>query len=62
MLSVGGQEEAVEAPEAPAPFNGLTYAQSLPGVTGPLGFFDPLPSAPQTTSPRGRSSSTARSS
>jgi len=42
MLSVGGQEEAVEAPEAPAPFNGLTYAQSLPGVTGPLGFFDPL--------------------
>merc|ERR1711990_209220 len=42
MLAVGGQEEAVEAPEAPAPFNGLTYAQSLPGVTGPLGFFDPL--------------------
>merc|ERR1719506_2412552 len=43
MLSVGGQEEAVEAVEAPAPvFNGETYAKSLPGVTAPLGFFDPM--------------------
>ena len=45
MLAVGGQEgaavEEAEAP-APAPFNGLTYAQSLPGVTAPFGFFDPL--------------------
>merc|ERR1719454_988561 len=40
MLAVGGQES--EAPtEAPA-FNGVEYAKSLPGVTGPLGFFDPL--------------------
>jgi len=43
MLSVGGQEEEKEeAPAAPAPFNGVEYAKSLPGVTGPLGFFDPL--------------------
>merc|ERR1719261_1376382 len=45
MLAVGGQEgaavEEAEAP-APAPFNGETYAKSLPGVTGPLGFFDPM--------------------
>merc|ERR1711998_453199 len=26
----------------PAPFNGVEYAKTLPGVTGPLGFFDPL--------------------
>merc|ERR1711907_491366 len=44
MLSVGGQQEEKEeeAPAAPAPFNGVEYAKSLPGVTGPLGFFDPL--------------------
>merc|ERR1711985_71644 len=44
VLSVGGQEEdkEEEAPAAPAPFNGVEYAKSLPGVTGPLGFFDPL--------------------
>merc|ERR1719238_2612171 len=35
-LAVGGQEAAA------AKFNGLEYAKSLPGVTGPLGFFDPL--------------------
>merc|ERR1711871_1797978 len=40
MLSVGGQEAAAQAP-APA-FDGVEYAKSLPGVTGPLGFFDPL--------------------
>merc|ERR1711981_1024594 len=39
MLAVGGQEEEEEAPAAPAPFNGVEYAKSLPGVTGPLGFF-----------------------
>merc|ERR1719316_1513813 len=38
MLSVGGQEAA----EAAAPFNGVEFAKSLPGVTGPVGFFDPL--------------------
>merc|ERR1719353_1114400 len=42
MLAVGGQEEEEEAPAAPEPFNGVEYAKSLPGVTGPLGFFDPL--------------------
>merc|ERR1711934_919932 len=42
-LAVGGQEAETAAPEAPeAPFNGVEYAKSLPGVTGPLGFFDPL--------------------
>merc|ERR1719281_2418031 len=54
MLAVGGQ--GTEAPVAelgadklsfgesqrsPAEF-ALEYAKSLPGVTGPLGFFDPL--------------------
>jgi len=28
--------------EPPAPFNGETFAKTLPGITGPLGFFDPL--------------------
>merc|ERR1711937_875623 len=43
MFAVGGQEEEKEeAPAAQAPFNGVEYAKSLPGVTGPLGFFDPL--------------------
>merc|ERR1719321_2423792 len=39
-LAVGGQEAV--APEKQAAFNGVEYAKSLPGVTGPLGFFDPL--------------------
>ena len=29
-------------PEAPPPFNPVKYAESLPGISGPLGFFDPL--------------------
>merc|ERR1719482_1535893 len=33
-------QEAV-TPEEPAPFNGLTFAKSLPGVLDPTGFFDP---------------------
>merc|ERR1719380_60053 len=42
MLSVGGQD-AAEAAEAAAPaFNGVEFAKSLPGVTGPMGFFDPM--------------------
>merc|ERR1719454_762690 len=42
-LAVGGQEtDAPEEPAAPVAFNGVEYAKSLPGVTGPLGFFDPL--------------------
>merc|ERR1719185_6372 len=41
MLTLAG-EEASEAPAAPAPFIGVEYAKSLPGVTGPVGFFDPL--------------------
>merc|ERR1711943_33259 len=40
MLAVGGQDAAAGGPK-PA-FNGVEYAKSLPGVTGPLGFFDPL--------------------
>merc|ERR1711990_1145680 len=27
--------------EPPAPFNGVTFAKTLPGITGPLDFFDP---------------------
>merc|ERR1712216_970932 len=34
MLAVGGQEEAAEA-APPAPFNGVEYAKTLPGITGP---------------------------
>merc|ERR1712025_1563573 len=41
MLAVGGQETAATETAAPK-FNGVEYAKSLPGVTGPLGFFDPL--------------------
>ncbi len=36
---------AAGAPEAeapPPPFNPETFAKTLPGITGPLGFFDPL--------------------
>jgi hypothetical protein len=42
MLAVGGQEEEAEAEAAPAPFNGVEFAKTLPGITGPIGFFDPL--------------------
>ena len=35
-------QEAAPVPEAPPPFDPVKYAQSLPGVAGPLGFFDPL--------------------
>merc|ERR1711918_56074 len=36
--------EAAAAPveeEPPAPFNGETFAKTLPGITAPLDFFDP---------------------
>merc|ERR1719261_1192183 len=35
-------QEAETIPEEPAPFNPVAFAKSLPGVTAPLGFFDPL--------------------
>merc|ERR1719453_2608461 len=37
------QEAAVAdvEPEVPKPFNGLEFAKTLPGITGPLDFFDP---------------------
>merc|ERR1719321_1221335 len=38
MFAVSGQATETAAPA----FNGVEYAKSLPGVTGPLGFFDPL--------------------
>merc|ERR1711937_719758 len=42
MLAVGGQgTDTLASTDAPA-FNGVEFAKSLPGVTGPLGFFDPL--------------------
>jgi len=31
-----------EAPPPPPPFDPVTFAKSLPGISGPLGFFDPL--------------------
>jgi hypothetical protein len=44
MLAVGGQESEAptDAPTETPAFNGVEFAKSLPGVTGPLGFFDPL--------------------
>ena len=35
-------QEAAAVPETPPPFDPVKYAQELPGVSGPLGFFDPL--------------------
>ena len=43
-LTMVRMQEAAAAPaeEAPpAPFNGETFAKTLPGITGPLDFFDP---------------------
>jgi hypothetical protein len=48
MLSVSGMDEATRdgdpmVPMAPeAPFDGVEFAKTLPGITAPLGFFDPL--------------------
>merc|ERR1719247_3000735 len=45
MLSVGGQEMPPPMPpvmEMPPRFDGVAYAKTLPGVTAPFGFFDPL--------------------
>ena len=41
MAAEAPQPEA-EAPPPPPPYNPETFAKSLPGITGPLGFFDPL--------------------
>ena len=35
-------QEAAAVPETPPPFDPVKYAQDLPGVSSPLGFFDPL--------------------
>jgi len=37
-MEVAAQPE----PEAPPPFDSTVFAKSLPGIAGPLGFFDPL--------------------
>merc|ERR1719316_971044 len=43
MLSVGGQQDSTSDASQDTPtFNGVEYAKSLPGITGPLGLFDPL--------------------
>mmetsp|Transcript_11460 Transcript_11460/g.29362 ORF Transcript_11460/g.29362 Transcript_11460/m.29362 type:complete len:215 (+) Transcript_11460:56-700(+) len=43
VLNVKMQEAAaVEEPPTPTPFNPVAFAKSLPGITGPLDFFDPL--------------------
>jgi len=37
------QEAVAETmPEPEPPFNSVTFAKTLPGITSPLGFFDPL--------------------
>merc|ERR1719337_830126 len=41
MLAVGGQEGATMGAKQ-AKFDGVAYAKELPGVTEPLGFWDPL--------------------
>ena len=41
-LSMVRMQEAAAVDEPPAPFNGVEFAKSLPGITGPLDFFDPL--------------------
>jgi hypothetical protein len=35
-------QEAAPVAEAPPPFDPVAFAKSLPGVTDPLGFFDPV--------------------
>merc|ERR550514_570514 len=40
MLAVGGQATAAKATKKS--FDGVAYAKALPGVTEPLGFWDPL--------------------
>merc|ERR1711924_79354 len=40
--SIVMQEAAAAVEEPPPPFNGVTFAKTLPGITGPLDFFDPL--------------------
>jgi len=43
LNNVDAMMDAASGTAAPdAPFNGVEFAKSLPGVTGPLGFFDPL--------------------
>ena len=42
LASLTMQEAAVAEPEAPPPFDPVMFTKSLPGVTDPLGFFDPL--------------------
>jgi len=43
LLNVKMQEAAAVADEEePKPFNSIEFAKSLPGITGPLDFFDPL--------------------
>ena len=40
-LSMVRMQEAAAVDEPPAPFNGVEFAKTLPGITGPLDFFDP---------------------
>merc|ERR1719453_1118892 len=43
LSSIKMQEAVAVEPEIPepAPFNGVTFAKTLPGITAPLDFFDP---------------------
>lgn len=44
MITMQAEAAAVVEPEPvpEPPFDPVTFAKTLPGVTGPLGFFDPL--------------------
>ena len=35
-------QEAAPVPETPPPFDPVAFAKTLPGITAPLGFFDPM--------------------
>jgi len=42
MFSVMGGEDATPVEDVPPPFSGEAFAKTLPGITAPFGFFDPL--------------------
>jgi len=41
-ITMAAEAPQPEAPPPPPPYNPETFAKSLPGITGPLGFFDPV--------------------
>ena len=41
-ITMAAEAPEAEVPPPPPPFNPETFAKTLPGITGPLGFFDPV--------------------